>query len=68
MDPRNIVKLAANAIDNYGEPLDYCDIEDLARHILAAAAPAIWEDGYEAAARYHELDTECAAPNPWEQA
>lgn len=24
-----------------------------------------WDEGYEAAARYHDLDTEFAAPNPY---
>ena len=26
-----------------------------------------WDEGYEAAARYHDLDTEFAAPNPYRE-
>ena len=39
----------------------------LARAALETVAADIWGEGYEAAARYHDLDTEHAAPNPYEQ-
>ena len=39
----------------------------LARAALEAVAADSWDEGYEAAARYHDLDTEHAAPNPYEQ-
>ena len=34
---------------------------------IARIKAEAWEEGYEAAARYHDLDTEFAAPNPYRE-
>lgn len=38
-----------------------------ARRGLAKIKAESWDEGYEAAARYHDLDTEFAAPNPYRE-
>ena len=81
MIPDHLIDKAAHAAVNtpiYGDeptrerladmhPEDAQAWLDTTRAALEAVAADIWDEGYEAAARYHDLDTEHAAPNPYEQ-
>ena len=78
MIPRSIIEKAALAAVNAEKDIELKALDELhpldaqgyineARAALEAVAADIWDEGYEAAARYHDLDTEHAAPNPYEQ-
>ena len=45
----------------------YVDEKILARakEVVAEIKAAVWDEGYEAAAKYHSLDTEHSEPNPY---
>jgi hypothetical protein len=63
MSPDELIEKALYAYDTTAGP-PYSSTAGM-RAALETVAADIWDEGYEDAARYHDLDTEHSAPNPY---
>lgn len=62
---RDLIGTWVEAFEAAGSELSPHELDIEARRGITRIQANAWDEGYEGAARYHDLDTEHAAPNPY---